>query len=438
MKGSGGGKLRSTPKAQMEKNYSSQHRDFEDLADVKMQHECGKSRLRLCRTKSIFLVLSFLVFTLFIFSNFIVDPFPRSFWKWRRVGVIGQPQIQAELFETCEDRPRSGKDLLPRGIVQQTSNFEVQPLGRVSRKKVPNGLLAVAAGIKQKRYVDRIVQKFLAHNFTIMLFHYDGVVDKWNELPWSSRAIHVVAINQTKWWFAKRFLHPDIVDPYEYIFVWDEDLGVENFHVDRYLAIMKYERLEISQPALEPNASEVHHRITIRSKRYRVHRYVYIMLWWLKYFLRFCRRSLKPKGTGTLCFENSTDPPCTGWVEGMAPVFTRDAWKCVWHLIQNDLVHGWGMDFKLGYCVKGDRSKSVGVIDSEYIVHRGIPSLGGPAKSKASLGSGTDARSEVRKRSFAELNIFSQRWRNAVKEDECWRDPYKHRTYFGDGEQNKP
>jgi hypothetical protein len=30
-------------------------------------------------------------------------------------------------------------------------------------------------------------------------------------------------------WFAKRFLHPDMVTPYEYIFVWDEDLGVENF-----------------------------------------------------------------------------------------------------------------------------------------------------------------------------------------------------------------
>lgn len=30
-------------------------------------------------------------------------------------------------------------------------------------------------------------------------------------------------------WFAKRFLHPDVVAPYEYIFLWDEDLGVENF-----------------------------------------------------------------------------------------------------------------------------------------------------------------------------------------------------------------
>jgi hypothetical protein len=33
-------------------------------------------------------------------------------------------------------------------------------------------------------------------------------------------------------WFAKRFLHPDVVAPYEYIFVWDEDLGLDNFDAD--------------------------------------------------------------------------------------------------------------------------------------------------------------------------------------------------------------
>jgi hypothetical protein len=75
----------------------------------------------------------------------------------------------------------------------------------------------------------------------------------------------------------------------------------------------------------------------------------------------------------------------------MAPVFSRAAWKCVWHLIQvqvlrilpdnplyhliysrcgcnvvtlnstsdfnvlilqNDLIHGWGLDMKLGYCAQ--------------------------------------------------------------------------------------
>ncbi|KAF6151978.1 hypothetical protein GIB67_010552 [Kingdonia uniflora] len=34
------------------------------------------------------------------------------------------------------------------------------------------------------------------------------------------------------------------------------------------------------------------------------------------------------------------------FVEIMAPIFSREAY-CVWHLIQNDLVHGWGLDFAL-------------------------------------------------------------------------------------------
>lgn len=35
-------------------------------------------------------------------------------------------------------------------------------------------------------------------------------------------------------WFAKRFLHPDITSIYDYIFIWDEDIGVDNFHPGRY------------------------------------------------------------------------------------------------------------------------------------------------------------------------------------------------------------
>ncbi|MCL7030613.1 hypothetical protein MKW94_007241, partial [Papaver nudicaule] len=71
---------------------------------------------------------------------------------------------------------------------------------------------------------------FLLVNCSILLFHYDGRVNEWNDLDWSSKAVHILAHNQTKWWFAKRFLHPDVVSSYDYVFLWDEDLGVENFH----------------------------------------------------------------------------------------------------------------------------------------------------------------------------------------------------------------
>ncbi|MED6152428.1 hypothetical protein PIB30_117279 [Stylosanthes scabra] len=71
--------------------------------------------------------------------------------------------------------------------------------------------MSIQVGVKQKEIVNKIVEKFPSSDFVVMLFHYDEVVDGWKNLAWSNRAIHVSAINQTKWWFAKRFLHPDIV-----------------------------------------------------------------------------------------------------------------------------------------------------------------------------------------------------------------------------------
>ncbi|KAK4757493.1 hypothetical protein SAY87_018794 [Trapa incisa] len=361
-----------------------------------------------------------------------------------------------------------GSEPLPKGIVAGTSNLEQQhlwgPITNNSEKKsrAEKSLLALAVGIKQKEVVDKIIRKFPPSNFVVMLFHYDGAVDEWMDLEWSTHAIHISAVNQTKWqiptlgflsqlmsssilrvllqmhdrcinlqsrWFAKRFLHPDIVFQYEYIFLWDEDLGVENFDPSGYLLIVKDEGLEISQPALDPVKSDVHHPITARSSRSRVHRRMY-----------------KFKGSGR-CDRHSTTPPCVGWVEMMAPVFSKAAWRCVWHMIQNDLIHAWGLDQLLGYCAQGDRTRNVGVVDSEYIVHLGLPTLGHADHNQSDANSASqggtasqsdpmvpsgsemvDNRMEVRHRSFVEMQIFRKRWKVAIKEDRCWVDPYRTLT----------
>ncbi|KAL8468000.1 hypothetical protein ACS0TY_031301 [Phlomoides rotata] len=310
-------------------------------------------------------------------------------------------------------------DSLPRGIIEARSDLELKPLWTTSstKKKVSvhssNNLLAMPVGIKQKKNVDTIVQKFLSENFTIILFHYDGNLDGWWDLDWSKEAIHIVAHNQTKWWFAKRFLHPAIVSVYDYIFLWDEDLGVKKFHPGRYLDIVKSEGLEISQPALDPNSTGIHHRITIRKRMSMFHSRVYDL-----------------RGS-TKCTDESEGPPCSGFVEGMAPVFSRSAWHCAWHLIQNDLVHGWGMDMKLGYCAQGDRSKKVGIVDSEYVVHQSIQTLGGGTSARKGLhteGSRkkhvVNVRSEIRRQSSTELQKFKERWERAVEEDRNWVDPF--------------
>lgn len=258
------------------------------------------------------------------------------------------------------------------------------------------------------------------------MFHYDGKVNEWNDLPWSKSVIHIAASNQTKWWFAKRFLHPAVVSMYDYIFLWDEDLEVDNFNPRRYLNIVKSERLVISQPGLDPKLSEIHHPITVRKKTGNFHR-------------RVSRANKDCSREG---------PPCSGWVEGMAPVFSKSAWKCAWHLIQNDLVHGWGIDYKFGYCAQGDRTKHIGVVDSEFVVHRGVQTLGGSAMTKHTRGKnsqalrqknaqvqqqtrvrapGLDMRTKVRRKSRVELRDFQKRWERATREDRTWVDPFARR-----------
>ncbi|KAL4356870.1 hypothetical protein AHAS_Ahas09G0129900 [Arachis hypogaea] len=45
-----------------------------------------------------------------------------------------------------------------------------------------------------------------------------------------------------------------------------------------------------------------------------------------------CRRTYKIGG----CDLSSTAPPCTRWIEMMAPIFSRAAWHCGWYMIQVD------------------------------------------------------------------------------------------------------
>ncbi|KAJ8427644.1 hypothetical protein Cgig2_026260 [Carnegiea gigantea] len=237
----------------------------------------------------------------------------------------------------------------------------------------PKYLVTFTVGYDQKANIDTCVKKF-SENFTILLFHYDGCASEWEDLEWSKRAIHVSACKQTKWWYAKRFLHPDIVASYEYIFIWDEDLGVEHFNAEEYLKLVKKHGLEISQPGLEPN-SGLTWQMTKRRGDSEVHKLPF-------YTYRF--------------------------IEIMAPVFSRSAWRCVWHMIQNDLVHGWGLDFALRKCVEPAHEK-IGVIDSQWIVHQSIPSLGNQGETE----SGKAPWEGVRERCRREWTMFQDRMATA-------------------------
>jgi len=97
-------------------------------------------------------------------------------------------------------------------------------------------------------------------------------------------------------------------------------------------------------------------------------------------------------------------PPCAAFVEIMAPVFSREAWRCVWHMIQNDLVHGWGLDFALRRCVEPAHEK-IGVVDSQWVVHQVVPSLGNQGQSE----NGKSPWEGVRERCRNEWAMFQDR-----------------------------
>ncbi|KAE8688034.1 pentatricopeptide repeat-containing protein [Hibiscus syriacus] len=364
----------------------------------------SKSRACLC---SLFVVASLFCGAYFIGSGFIAKEYNDRLSRWEVMNML-----QNSKSAMCKVRCRPpGSEVLPEGIVVKTSNLEMRPLWSDTVKpgnlEPSANLLAIAVGIKQKEIVDQIIKKFPARDFIMMLFHYDGVVDAWKDLEWNDRAIHLSAVNQTKWWFAKRFLHPDIVAEYKYIFLWDEDLGVDNFDPTRYLSIVEDEGLEISQPALDPAKSDVHHQITARKRNSKLHRRIY-----------------KFKGSGR-CDSRSTAPPCIGWVEMMAPVFSRAAWRCAWYMIQNDLIHAWGLDKQLGYCAQGDRMKMLEWLTPMNITRTRTEHLSNQEASAPSESHAVDNRPEVRRQSFIEMQMFRKRWENAVKEEKCWIDPYQ-------------
>ncbi|GMH26094.1 hypothetical protein Nepgr_027937 [Nepenthes gracilis] len=283
-----------------------------------------------------------------------------------------------------------GAETLPPGIVASESDFHLHRLwGNPSEDltNIPKYLVAFTVGYNLRHNINAAVEKFSA-DFAIVLFHYDGRIAEWDEFEWSKTAIHISVPKQTKWWYAKRFLHPSIVAPYEFIFIWDEDLGVEHFNAKEYIKLVKKHGLEISQPGLDPNGSLVW-RMTKRRDNGEVH-----------------KQSDEEPGW---CSDPYL-PPCAGFVEIMAPVFSRNAWRCTWHMIQNDLVHGWGLDFALRKCVEPAHEK-IGVVDAQWIVHQSVPSLGNQGESK----DGKSAWKGVRDRCRLEWKMFQTRLEDAEK-----------------------
>lgn len=314
---------------------------------------------------------------------------PPSYTRSGSGGLNNSRNVNATSEIWVPSNPRGAERLAP-GIVAAESDFYLHRLWGDPNEDLttkPKYLVTFTVGYNQRENIDKAVKKF-SENFTILLFHYDGRTTEWDDFEWSKRAIHVSARKQSKWWYAKRFLHPDIVAPYDYIFMWDEDLGVENFDAEEYIKLVRKHGLEISQPGLEPNRG-LTWQMTKKRDGIEVHKETEERAGW--------------------CTEPNL-PPCAAFVEIMAPVFSRDAWRCVWYMIQNDLIHGWGLDFNVRKCVEPAHEK-IGVVDAQWIVHQGLPSLG----SQGETQNGKAPWQGVRERCRKEWTMFQSRLANAEK-----------------------
>ncbi|GJZ67198.1 hypothetical protein Tco_0630438 [Tanacetum coccineum] len=280
---------------------------------------------------------------------------PETYVSWDGIHMTEAANLWVANHIWAPDNPR-GAETLPPGLIERESDLYLRRLWGTPSEDLsikPKYLIAFTVGYDQKENIDKAMKKF-SENFTLMLFHYDGRTSEWSEFEWSKRAIHISAHKQSKWWYAKRFLHPDIVAPYDYIFIWDEDLGLDDFEAEKYIELMKKHGLEISQPGLSENSGLFSWQMTRKRNDTEVHKLAKEKEGW--------------------CADPHL-PPCAAFVEIMAPVFSRNAWRCVWHMLQNDLVHGWGLDFALRRCVEPAHEK-IGVVDAQPIVHQTLPSLG--------------------------------------------------------------
>ncbi|KAG6432814.1 hypothetical protein SASPL_104401 [Salvia splendens] len=247
--------------------------------------------------------------------------------------ATGSTPLTTKIYVPTNPR---GAESLPPGIVVSESDLYLRRLWgdpNEDLERKPKYLVTFTVGFEQMNRIDATMKKF-SEDFQILLFHYDGRASDWDQLEWSRRAIHVSAIKQTKWWYAKRFLHPDVVSAYDYIFIWDEDLGVEHFNADKYIQLVKKHGLEISQPGLEPN-NGLTWQMTKRSGDREVHKDTEEKPGW--------------------CSDPRL-PPCAAWVSSQYPPARSKP-----------------SHFR--FALQPAHEK-IGVVDSQWIVHQVIPSLG--------------------------------------------------------------
>jgi hypothetical protein len=231
-----------------------------------------------------------------------------GFFYWY---FMGYPITLPKLHHRLIDRPAPEFSFSERepGSFAPLSNG-IAPRDPPLKRKA--GLLAIPVGEKSKVNMVPVLQLFYKSGFDIMLFHYDQ--SDWRDIPNYSKWHAVRVLHQTKYWYAKRFLSPSVVENYDYLFLWDDDVGLPDDWLPlNFIKLLKDYHIHVAQPALLSGLRENFQREVVRFHNSTVN-----------------------LGDSIGRFSN--------FVEVMFPVFSKAVWPCTWRLLPFDGISYWGTD----------------------------------------------------------------------------------------------
>jgi hypothetical protein len=102
----------------------------------------------------------------------------------------------------CSSEISQGTESLPHDIINSVSDLFPRRLWGRPEEDLPHKpkyLLTLTVGAAQKQGVNDAISKF-SKEWQILLFHYDGKMDEWDEFEWSRNAIHIGTRKQAKWY----------------------------------------------------------------------------------------------------------------------------------------------------------------------------------------------------------------------------------------------
>lgn len=187
-------------------------------------------------------------------------------------------------------------------------------LERVDMEPAPRMLYVSPVGRDSEEWLPAALDAFRGAGADVWLIQYDEAD---LAIPAATR---LVRDKGCKWQLALRHLHPDAIAEYDYIFFWDDDLDARDFDPMRFVRIMGMNRLDMAQPAIR-SAHVLSHDIT----RYQP-----------------CPPPWRDPDGVTF---HPVVGRFTNFVEIMAPVFTRIAWREFFGYLDPENRSGWGYDF---------------------------------------------------------------------------------------------